>query len=149
VDPILDYAQVYTVSASSRNQRVVFDDRQGSVWSIQDRQARERHWIYLASNPIFGRLPRVPVITDDEDEQEVSVAEAEETVEEIPEAEEDEEVPEDPSERNPWKVKSIKVKFWSRDQGWTSEHYEGDGKSHISTTLVEALILPALTTSRP
>lgn len=131
VNPILDYAQVYTASTSSRNQRVVFDDRQGSVWSIQDRQARERHWIYLASNPIFGRMPRVPVITDNENAEEASMPEAEETVEEIPEAEE-EEVPEDPSERNPWKVKSIKVKFWSRDQGWTSEHYEGDGKPHLA-----------------
>lgn len=139
VDPILDYAQVYTVSGCSRQQRVVFDDQRGSVWSIADRQARERHWIYLASNRIFGRLPRAPIATEDEDDSDTLEAEAEEMPQQ---EEEEEEVPEDPGARNPWKVKSIKVKFESRDQGWTSEHYEGDGKFDLTLNLLASRSVP-------
>lgn len=124
VNPILDYAQVYTVSQTSRKEKVVFDDQQGSVWRITDRQAQERHWIYLVSNAIYGRLPRFPYVPGEDEGQ--SVPSSEPALEVMPD--EEEEVPEDPSVRNPWKVKCIKVTTWSRDQGWTSEHYEGDSK---------------------
>lgn len=132
VNPILDYAEIYTASTSSRHQRVVFDDRQGSVWSIADRQVRERHWIYLASHPFFGRMPRMSNTTvrgDREDEGDTPELEVHETPQGEEDEGEDEEVPEDPGARNPWKVKGIRVSFESRDQGWTSEHYEGDGTS--------------------
>lgn len=125
VNPILDYAEVYTVSRTGRHEKVVFDDRHGSVWSISDRNERERHWIYLVSDAIYGRLPRCSEAPGEDEEQDPFTGEA---TRETPSQEEEEEVPEDPSARNPWKVKCIKVTTWSRDQGWTSEHHESDGE---------------------
>jgi hypothetical protein len=127
VNPILDYAQVYTVSNTTRKDKAVFDDHHGSVWDIADRNERERHWLYLATYPIFGRLPRRSDVPGENEEQEPSEGDpsAEDEISSVDE--EDEEVPEDPSARNPWKVKAIKVTTWSRDQGWTSEHHESEG----------------------
>jgi hypothetical protein len=128
VNPILDYAEVYTVARTGRHEKVVFDDRHGSVWSIADRNERERHWIYLVSDAIYGRLPRSPHVPEEDEEQYPAAGEA--TQENVSD-EAEEEVPEDPSARNPWKVKCIKVTTWSRDQGWTSEHHESDGKHRL------------------
>ncbi|KAJ9120122.1 hypothetical protein QFC22_003020 [Naganishia vaughanmartiniae] len=130
VNPILDYAEVSTVSVSERRERVAYQDRQGAVWAIQDRQQQERHWIYLVSKPIFGRVLHAPRVVADEDVEEEG--ESDVVAEEQTRQEEAEEVPEDPNERNPWKVKSVKVRTWSSDQGWTSEHFETDGKQFIS-----------------
>ncbi|GHJ84034.1 hypothetical protein NliqN6_0436 [Naganishia liquefaciens] len=137
VNPILDYAEIYTASKSSRHQRVVFDDRQGTLWSIADRQARERHWIYLASHSLFGRMPRAALATSTKDrEPEEDTTESETQGND----KEEEEVPEDPGARNPWKIKRIQVSFESRDQGWTSEHYEGDDPFGGSYTWFEVAV---------
>ncbi|KAJ9091049.1 hypothetical protein QFC19_009286 [Naganishia cerealis] len=127
VNPILDYAEVYTVSVSSRADRVAYHDQQGAVWRIQNRQLQEQHWIYLVSKAIFGRVPHhgASIVEDEDDiqgESEPAVAQLSTTARE----EQVEEVPEDPNARNPWKVKSVKVRTWSCDQGWTSEHFESD-----------------------
>lgn len=127
VNPILDYAEVYTVSLSERRERVAYHDGQGAVWSMRDRRARESHWIYLVSKPIFGRVLHVPSLVKGEGVDEESERSPEEPVLQ----EEVEDVPEDPNERNPWKVKSVKVRTWSSDQGWTSEHFETDGKLFV------------------
>lgn len=128
VNPILDHAEVYTVSRTGRNEKVVFDDLHGSVWSIADRNERERHWIYLVSDAIYGRPPRCSRVPGEDEQHDTS---PDEETREIVSDEEDVEVPEDPSERNPWKVKCIKVTTWSRDQGWTSEQHESDGKHSL------------------
>lgn len=76
-------------------------------------------------------MPRMSNTTDREDHEnggdtpELEVQQAEQRENDGVE----EEVSEDPGARNPWKVKGIRVSFESRDQGWTSEHYEGDGTS--------------------
>ncbi|KAJ9103945.1 hypothetical protein QFC21_002408 [Naganishia friedmannii] len=136
VNPILDYAEVYTASVNERRERISYQDRQGAVWAIQDRQERERHWIYLVSKPIFGRVLRVPrPLADDHVEGEPNEVLNQATLQE-----EVEEVPEDPNKRNPWKVKSIEVRTWSSDQGWTSEHFETDDPYDGSYTWFEIAV---------
>lgn len=137
VNPILNHAQVYTASNTTRKDKLVFDDRHGSVWNIENRNEREGHWLYLATFPIYGRLPPYPHPSEEEDreihaedDQTSQAAVGDSTPAE--EEEEAEEVPEDPSARNPWKVKAIKVTTWSRDQGWTSEHHDTEGEQRNS-----------------